>query len=668
MPDCLAERLADRFVLSTGAMERCYLWNQGHLISESITDQRSGRVWSLRGQGPDCLFPEGIQEGPAGELRLDRRPATTRTPAFLQADVTCRFGGIEVLRRFRLYAECPAIACDLLVRGHATARWQGELAAAGNLANIEDAAALKASASTVPCLERLCLPTPHLRLQCVRFYDVTDRRNNLVETRSILPYRSPTALSGNLLWIQDPLAGAGLFLLKEAPCSDVQLAWPGYDFLCRTGEIQLAGLGLLPEDLAPEDWVRGYGFVTGVAAEGEYGLLSSLRRYQEQVRVHKPGRDSMILLNTWGDRGQDSRIGEAFALGEIEAGARLGVTHFELDDGWQAGQTSNSATAGGSLEGIWARGDFWTVHTKRFPRGLAPVVQASRDAGIELCLWFNPSKDEGYAHWEEDARVLVGFCERYGIRTFKIDGVMIADKRGDRNLRALFERVMEATAGEAVFNLDITAGRRFGYHYMNEYGNLFVENRYTDWNNYYPHYTLRNLWMLSRYVRPQGLQMEFLNCWRNAERYPADDPLAPARVPFAYGFAITMMAQPLAWFEAARLPADAFSIAPLVRTYCEHRDRIHAGQIFPIGREPDGSGWTGFQSLQADAGYFLVFREWNDVPRARLATWALAGSRVRCRAVLGAGRDFEASIPADGSLEFALPEPFSFGLYAYETL
>ena len=78
-------------------------------------------------------------------------------------------------------------------------------------------------------------------------------------------------------------------------------------------------------------------------------------------------------------------------------------------------------------------------------------------------------------------------------RTYKIDGVLIPDKQADVNLRAMFERVMAATGGKAVFNLDVTAGRRWGYHYGNEYGNIFLENRYTDWGNYYPHWTLRNL-------------------------------------------------------------------------------------------------------------------------------------------------------------------------------
>ena len=249
------------------------------------------------------------------------------------------------------------------------------------------------------------------------------------------------------------------------------------------------------------------------------------------------------------------------------------------------------------------------------------MVERSKALGIELCLWFNPSKDDSYAHWRDDADALIGLYRQYGIRTFKIDGVMIPDKRADLNLRAMFERVMDATGGQAVFNLDVTAGRRWGYHYGNEYGNIFLENRYTDWSNHYPHWTLRNLWMLSRHVPPQNLQIEFLNRWRNADRYPTDDPLAPGRIPFDYCFAITMMAQPLAWFEATGLPEEAFDIAPLIRTYRAHQERIHAGQIFPIGEEPSGTSWTGFQSLRGDEGYLIVYREHNDRSEARLRLW-----------------------------------------------
>ena len=127
--------------------------------------------------------------------------------------------------------------------------------------------------------------------------------------------------------------------------------------------------------------------------------------------------------------------------------------------------------------------------------------------------------------------------------------------------------MLEQTNYEVIFNLDATAGRRGGYHYMNEYGNIFLENRYTDWGNYYPYRTLRNLWMLSRYVPAEKMQIEFLNKWRNADKYDAADPFAPARYSFDYLFAITLAAQPLAWMEASNLPEEAYITASLLKKY-----------------------------------------------------------------------------------------------------
>jgi len=640
--ECSAVLADGVLALQNDRIRRVYAWNEGHLIGREIADLATGRSWALVGTTPDYAFP-GEVPPQDGQLDVVERPETPYKPAHLQVDVTTRLETLDVRRRFRVYPGCPAIASDLYLRGSVEGGWDAP-----------------------PTLERLSLPGRHLRLECVQFYDITDRRNTLVSRRSALVYWREGQLAGNLLLIGEPSSDDGLFVLKEAPCSDVQLAWPGYDFTHRIGEIDVVGIGVTPADLRAEAWTRCYGAVTGVAGGGELGLLSALRTYQEQIRTHVPGRDEMILLNTWGDRGQDTRIRESFALDELERGAHLGITHFQLDDGWQSGQTSNSAYAGGSLEGIWRHDDYWAPHPERFPAGLGPVVERARALGIEPCVWFNPSKDDSYAHWEADADVLIGLYHQHGIRTYKIDGVVISDKEADCNLRAMFERVMEATGGEAVFNLDVTAGRRWGYHYGNEYGNIFLENRYTDWRNYYPHWTLRNLWMLSRYLPAQNLQIEFLNKWRNPDNYPADDPLAPARVPFAYCFAVTMAAQPLAWFEATGLPEEAFEIAPMVRTYREHQVRLHAGQILPIGEEPSGTGWTGFQSMEVGSGYLLLYREWNEREEAQVALWGLAGATLRCTLVAGQGADFTAEVGPQGEITAHLPAPFAFALYRYE--
>jgi len=371
------------------------------------------------------------------------------------------------------------------------------------------------------------------------------------------------------------------------------------------------------------------------------------------------------VLNTWGDRSRDAKLNEAFAIEEIGAAAKFGITHFQLDDGWQAGRSSNSAFAGGNSAGIWNHEGYWSVHPAKFPRGLRPVLEAARHAGVQIGLWFHPAREDEYANWMRDADQIIHLHRVYGIRLFKIDGVDISSKRADINLRKMFDRVIEQTNGNVTFNLDVTAGRRFGYFYFNEYGNIFLENRYTDHRSYYPHWTLRNLWQLARYLPAQLLQIEFLNNWRNANVYPTDDPLAPARIPFEYCFAVTMMAQPLAWFEASQLPPEAARVAPMIQTYRQFQARLHEGMIFPIGEEPSGFSWTGFQSCRQNGGFIAVYRELNDCPTVTMKLWRLKEIEMQFSRVLGDGADFTAGIDSDGKIEFELPRPMSFALYQY---
>ena len=421
-----------------------------------------------------------------------------------------------------------------------------------------------------------------------------------------------------------------------------------------------------PTDLHPTEWRRGYGFVTGVYSGDEKNRYIALRDYQTKLRIHAPGRDEMVLMNTWGDRGQDSRVREKFALEELVAGAKLGITHFQLDDGWQTGRTSNSAQKGGSLENIWRNPNYWAPNPEKFPNGLDPVVKKGKELGIEICLWFNPSPDNSNENWEKDANTLIGLYKKYGIRTFKIDGVNLPNKLAEVNFRKFLDKVSLETNQNVVFNLDVTAARRGGYHYLNEYGNIFLENRYTDWTNYYPYTTLRNLWMLSKYVPAQNLQIEFLNKWRNLDKYPANDMFAPKNYSFDYLFAITMFAQPLAWFEGTGLPEEAFATSKLIKTYRQHNTKIHSGQIFPIGDEPDGKEWTGFQSIVSDTeGYVLVFREDNADVKKALKTWLSVGKKVNFKPIAGSGKAFEGAVLEEGKVVFNLAEKNSFGLYFY---
>lgn len=667
LADCNVRLEGNILIIENSVIARKYNWNNGDLSSAELSDKKTNYKWLFAGKQADMTF-QGAGKATNGQLKLIKVADNGISPEHLQAEVLVTLGSLQVKRIFRIYPKTPAIACDIFLKGSVKGNWINTVSNAGDLRNIESAKAAAEGKAVAPVIEHLAVPGKHWRLKAVQFSDITDRNNNLVEEYNQLLYVNESRLPGNLLFADELLTDHGIFILKEAPTSAVQLAYPGFDFAVRMGNITVAGIGLSPYDLKPDEWTQGYGFVTGVASGGELGRLTALRSYQEKIRRHLPGRDDMILMNTWGDRSMDKQISEKFTIKELETAHRLGITHFQLDDGWQTGKAADLSFVGDKLIKIWEYPDYWKPNPLKFPNGLAPVFKRAKELGIEACLWFNPSKDNSYVNWKKDAEVLINLYRQHGVRTFKIDGVQINDKLAEINLRSMLDTVMQVTGNQAVFNLDVTAGKRYGYHYFNQYGNIFLENRYTDWSNYYPHWTLRNLWMLSKYVPAQNLQIEFLNNFRNQDKYPADDVLAPAKVSFEYGFALTMMAQPLAWMEATGLPEKAFKAAPVIKKYQSIQTAIHAGRVFPIGEEPSGTSWTGFQSAQNNQGYMLAIRELNAQRTGLLQTWLPANRKIKLTAVLGYGKDFVTTTDALGRITFNLAGPNSYALYEYKLL
>lgn len=49
-----------------------------------------------------------------------------------------------------------------------------------------------------------------------------------------------------------------------------------------------------------------------------------------------------------------------------------------------------------------------------------------------------------------------------------------------------------------------------------------------------------------------------------------------------------------------------------------------------------------------------------------MGLWGLAGETIRCRQIVGQGRDFKARVGEDGAIEVALPGPLTYALYTYE--
>jgi alpha-galactosidase len=495
----------------------------------------------------------------------------------------------------------------------------------------------------------------HLRLRQVHLVDQTDFRNELVHEREdLLHICERITAQGNLFILEDSLTGAGLILLKEAPLPHARPLACACDLtIAQVTQLALTGHGI------GGGVTDGYQLTLLVFTGGRAGCTAALQRYQRQVRPYLPGRDGRFLSNTWGDRSQDARVNEPFMLGEAEVGAELGVDVVQIDDGWQAGRTSNSVQRGGVWEGFWgADANFWAPHPTRFPHGLEPVVARAQAAGMQYGLWFAPDSADDFANWARDAEAILHLHRTYGVNYIKIDGVKARTRLSEIHLRRFFDKVLEESLGAVVFDLDITAEIRPGYFGLMHAGPLFVENRYTDWGRYWPHHTLRNLWTLTHYIDPTRLRMEFLNNARHPEKY-GDDPLAPIRYTPDYLFASIMIANPLGWFEISGLSADyRAAVAPLVQVWKAHRDALHGGRIYPIGTAPDGTSWTGFLSVtdEGEAGYLLLFREFTAQAECNLELPAFSMGNYRCELLAGAGT----AEVRDGRVTARIPERLSY--------
>ncbi len=581
-----------------------YLWNNGNLMLIKLIDKIASAEFSVEQPLPDFQLQGESSDATEASIKIDVKRYCKNENLFKEVTVIFHLEDLQIKRVIAIYEESPVIKHTFYSRGSAkVGTWSKNSSA--NLEMVENNIEITDKESRIAYLG---LNDPHWEFKSVNFREATDYHDNPISENNFLGFRKKQTVQGNLLFASNRSADLSIFVLKEAPIGKSQQYYQGYDFVVDSKSISVHGLGIAPKDLQ-KDWVQGYGYAIGITSANEMLAKKALITYQKQLRKYIPKRDAMVLANTWGDRSKDSKMNEAFILKEIELATKLGITHLQLDDGWQQGLSKNSAKKAGKKWDDWTVED-WQPHKTRFPKGFRRIIKQAKKNGIEICLWFNPSKTSSYAYWERDADILLDYYKKFGIKVFKIDGMSLTDKQSEINLRNLFHKVMQETNGNVTFNMDVTAGNRMGYHYFTEFGNIFLENRYTDWANYYPHRTLRNLWLLSNYMPAERLQIEFLNPFRNKTKYHESDALSPKNVGIDYATAVSLMAQPLAWMELSGLPDEAHRIKDILMPYKQLANEIHEGVILPIGNEPSGFSWTGFISLGKEGkNYLLVFRE-----------------------------------------------------------
>ena len=439
--------------------------------------------------------------------------------------------------------------------------------------------------------------------KCVEFRGRTD-----VEAVPVLehPVRG-NELTGNLLYC-DNGAGTGLMFLQEAPPSMERRDWEPYDFRYdpTTRVIRSCTWGIAPEDI--QSGKRTYKSFRHVLLvyQDKAEKKSILKQYLAMHYDSSPFYS--ITVNPWGCGRFPRLVSSDFLKSECKAAAEIGATHYQFDDGWQQGNGLAQMVS-------WNRhmtADFWELRDslrKTFPG----IIRDCRKTGVQPALWFAPSANAEYRDWRISAEILWQMHRKFGINCFKIDAVKLRTLEAERNFRSLLTFLRKKSGGKIFFNLDMTSGQRAGYFQMLEFGNIFLENRYLfvqGVTSYHPEKTLRALWLLAKYIRPQSLQIEIPYPEDYLARADANDP--PPRpeccnYPLEYWAAVALFANPLLWFAPSTVPQKIRKIyRRMMELHRRIRDAVFAGEIYPIGEEPSGKSISG---LISTSGYVVFYRE-----------------------------------------------------------
>lgn len=476
----------------------------------------------------------------------------------------------------------------------------------------------KASGEDVFCnadvLDCIPLGQRHVNVESYKLYDKTDYNDMLVERQNATVYifrNGELSREGNVFCINDYTSDNSIMLIKHSPTESSALNRKNKDFTMQ-GSVYatLFGTGIDFSNM-PEGKVPYYASAIGVGKTQD--IYKEMWKYNTSFCTDDPRQSLFTMSNTWGDRSQDMAVCESFMLKELDRAHQMGVDIVQIDDGWETGITANSKRkTGGVWEGFYADdGDFWQVNRDRFPNGLEPVVEKAKSLGIEMALWFGPDSVNDFANYEKDIETLMRFYNKYGIRYFKLDGVKIRSKLGEMRFIKMLTELTNRTEGDMRFNLDVTAEDRFGYMYGQQFGTLFVENRYTDYVNYFPHNTFKNVWNLAHVIPTRRLQMELLNTRRNTDKYEgylfAPDTYSPD-----YLFATVMVANPLFWMEMTHLDdSDAQTLAKISSVYKKYKQELFDSHVIPIGECPNGMSFSGYfcENYDKKTANIILFRE-----------------------------------------------------------
>ncbi len=665
----------DVLVVENACFRRTLNLVGGLPATQSLIDKRTGFEHGAPKSIGDCSIGgynmpwdgERRTDFQLHDLRVRRRRATVVHPESLVVALLVRDAvqQLDIVREYDIPPGQPFLSMRMHVRCpvHPRYLWHARRQRANGGSGNDNPAEDHPARET--CIDGIRFREAPGQVEFVEFFGRTDFTNELVRSVHVDPGEPRVLANGNLAFFNTD--ENGLIYIQEALPSSERRDPEPYDFRLEEQTIHSCGSGIAPHEWRSRTYQTTTVHTLCLYHGGRDDAMAALKACACQRFPDRPGATGRITVNPWGGGQFIRKISVPFLVDEIAASGRLRADVYQIDDGWQAGGTLFDL----SVNNQASDGLFWGISPERLNGSFREIVSAAAEAGVEPSLWFAPSTNRDFDDWPRMVDLLWAFYAQYGIKSFKLDGIMMRTKRAEDNLERLVARLCRRSNGEIVFNFDTTNGQRPGYWRLLEYGNIFLENRYVQGSSglgYHPESVLKNFWRLARHVRTQKLQIEIADPGLiNRSFYANDGRCQPDDYPATYWAAIALFGNPLVWLNPSALsPAVAEDYRQVFEIYRRHQCEIFTGEIYPVGAEPDGAAIAGFQSWDSasHSGFLILFRERLAPPCAPVALKFVSGRSVTMEE-LWDPRLPSVSVDADGVCLPTLPEAASFRLLRY---
>lgn len=649
----------DRLIVSTGKIERTWIWTGWGLKTVSIRDQISDREYGkiIGKYQSDWDLPGAISDSSAAR-RIDFTVSVNDDEGFtlkhLQAITTIEYPEARLLVQHVVWVfpGAPGIRTQLRIRA---------------MEGFSPAGLPDREGKRMDCGHWIAVPSARSEYLPLNFTVENSRRywgyyNNpgsrhdpgreMLEETIVTGY--PLFLTEDNDWasgisVEYNGGSDGICVVKESPkCVNQQAHYTGSYYSGPDG-LAVTGWGLTPEEIDAGRYRECWATWTLVWSQGNDGMQLALKQFDRARYPAFAERDLFLLSNTWGpaNPGGAQFTGEDFLLKEIPALSKLGIEVMQIDDGWQK--------SGGGPD---AR-----IFTPKYQNGWKNLKREAGRFGLKFGLWVTAK----YSTVEE----LENNIDELGFISWKVDFDQLVNRADYEARIAKYREVMKHAWMKTQFSLcPEYDDPRYGWYYCKEYGSIYFQNIQESLPAHLtmvPYQVLRQHWLMSKYFNSNKLQVML----QNPKRANPDRSDAPQHS-HSYCFAMGVPFIPCFFQSAQYLDNQGQEeLKNFIGMYKKHRGAIFNSYTFPIGDKPDNQSWSGFQMINEsdqDANYLLLFRELHNTQVINNIPLKLISGKTIRFTDIESGKSWTRTASADGSVNFEIKDPGSYLFLQYAVL